>query len=151
MPDKTNKMTDAPSEDSDQHGHLPSLIRLFAVRMKKHWTLNYLLSAQWRLWSDWVDAQADLSLRWAHISFCWFCRPAAQMAVTSGSNFQDSVMILSIQTDRSGQFIEVMSKEESERTLEISNWLWQKTGTNFGSLELLLVQQSGAELKSVKK
>ena len=30
-------------------------------------------------WSDWADAQADLSLRWAHISFCWFCHEAAQM------------------------------------------------------------------------
>ena len=29
--DKTNKMTFAPSEDSDQPGHLPSLIRVFAV------------------------------------------------------------------------------------------------------------------------
>ena len=31
--DKTNKMACAPSEDSDQLGHLPSLIRVFAVRM----------------------------------------------------------------------------------------------------------------------
>ena len=30
--DKTNKMTCAPSEDSDQPGHPPSLIRVFAVR-----------------------------------------------------------------------------------------------------------------------
>ena len=34
--------------------------------MKKAWTLSYPLSAQRRLWSDWADAQADLSLRWAH-------------------------------------------------------------------------------------
>ena len=31
--DKTNKMACAPSEDSDQPGHPPSLIRLFAVRL----------------------------------------------------------------------------------------------------------------------
>ena len=31
--DKTNKMTSAPSEDSDQPGHPPSLIRVFAVRL----------------------------------------------------------------------------------------------------------------------
>ena len=31
---KTNKMTCAPSEDSDQPGHQPSLIRVFAVRSK---------------------------------------------------------------------------------------------------------------------
>ena len=58
----------APSEDSDQPGHPPSLsqIRVFAVRLKKAWVLSYPLSAQRRLWSDWADAQADLSLRWAH-------------------------------------------------------------------------------------
>ena len=30
-------------------------------------------------WSDWADAQADLSLRWAHRSFFRFCREAAQI------------------------------------------------------------------------
>ena len=29
--DKTNKMACAPSEDSDQPGHLPNLIRVFAM------------------------------------------------------------------------------------------------------------------------
>ena len=27
----------------------------------------------------WADVQADLSLRWALMSFCWFCRAAAQI------------------------------------------------------------------------
>ena len=62
----------APSEDSDQPGHPPCLIRVFAVRMKKAWVLSYPLSAQRRLWSDWADAQADLSLRWAHTYFVDF-------------------------------------------------------------------------------
>ena len=35
----------------------PSLIRIFAVRMKKAWVLSYPLSARQRLWSDWADAQ----------------------------------------------------------------------------------------------
>ena len=70
--DKANKMAYTPSEDSDQLGHPPSLIRVFAVRMKKAWVPSYPLSAQWRLWSDWVDAQADLSLRWAHSHFVGF-------------------------------------------------------------------------------
>ena len=39
--DKTSNMTCAPSEDSDQPGHPPSLIRVFAVRMKKAWVLTY--------------------------------------------------------------------------------------------------------------
>ena len=71
--DKTNKVASAPNEDSDQPGHPPSLIRVFAVRMKKHCGLSYLLSALQRLWSAWAaDAQADLSLRWAHKPFCFF-------------------------------------------------------------------------------
>ena len=43
--DKTNKMGCAPSEDSDQPGHPPSLIRVFAVRLKKAWVLSYPISA----------------------------------------------------------------------------------------------------------
>ena len=53
-------------------GHPPSLIWVFAVRMMKAWTLSYQLSAQQRLWSDWANAQADLSLRWAHSHFVDF-------------------------------------------------------------------------------
>ena len=40
--------------------------------MKKAWVLSYPLSAQQRLWSDWANAQADLSLRWAHTHFVGF-------------------------------------------------------------------------------
>ena len=58
------------SAQSDQS--LLRLIRVFAVRMKKAWVLSYPLSAQRRLWSDWADAQADLSLRWAHSHFVGF-------------------------------------------------------------------------------
>ena len=54
--DKTNKMACMPSKDSDQLGHPPSLIRVFAVRMKKAEVLSYPLGAQRRLWSDWADA-----------------------------------------------------------------------------------------------
>ena len=56
-------MACAPSEDSDQPGHPPSLIRVFAVCMKKAWVLTYPFSA---------DAQADLSLCWAHTHFVGF-------------------------------------------------------------------------------
>ena len=50
----------------------PSLIRVFAVRMKKAWDLSYPLSTQRRLWLDRADDQADLSLRWAHSHFVSF-------------------------------------------------------------------------------
>ena len=70
--DKTDNVVCVPSEDSDQPGHPPSLIRVFAVRMKKAWVLSYPLSAQRRLWSNWADAQADLSFRWVHTHFVGF-------------------------------------------------------------------------------
>ena len=73
--DKTNKMACAPSEGSDQPGLTPSLPRVFAVRMKKAWVLSYPM----RLGSDWADAQAGLSLCWAHMPFCWFCHAAAHL------------------------------------------------------------------------
>ena len=53
--DRTNKMTCAPSEASDQPEHLPSLIRVFAVCMKKPWALASHL-AHSKDWSDRVDA-----------------------------------------------------------------------------------------------
>ena len=65
--DKTNKMIYAPSEDSDQPGHPPSLIRVFAVHSVGSWGPNLSSCGQWRLWSDWTDAQADLSLLGAQI------------------------------------------------------------------------------------
>ena len=46
---QNNKMACAPSKGSDQPGHPPSLIRVFAVRMKKAWVLSYPLSTQRRL------------------------------------------------------------------------------------------------------
>ena len=53
-------------------GHPLSLIRVFAVRIKKPWILSYPLSAHRRLWSDWAYAQADLSLCWVHSHYVGF-------------------------------------------------------------------------------
>ena len=39
----TQQIECAPSEDSDQPGHPPSLIRVFGVRMKNAWVLCYPL------------------------------------------------------------------------------------------------------------
>ena len=72
--DKSYKMTCAPSEDSDHPGHPTSLMRVFAVRMKKAWVLSYPLSAQRRLLSESADSEADLSLRWAHMPFFGFVK-----------------------------------------------------------------------------
>ena len=77
---KTNKITCAPREDSDQPGQAPSLIGVFTVRMKKDWVFSYLLTL-----SNWADAQADLRLRWAHKSSCWFCHTQAKIFPSSVS------------------------------------------------------------------
>ena len=35
------------------------------------------LHADSKDWLDWANAQADLSLCWAYMPFCWFCHEAA--------------------------------------------------------------------------
>ena len=51
----------APNEDTDQP--------VWSEASLSTWG-NWAHSEDW---SDWANAQADLSLRWAHMSFCWFC------------------------------------------------------------------------------
>ena len=68
----TNKMTCAPSEDSDQPRHPPSLIIVFAVRFIGSQGPSPSSGEQRRLWSDWEDAQADLSPRWRTGHFVGF-------------------------------------------------------------------------------
>ena len=77
--DKTYKMACVPSKDSDQPGHPPSLIRIFAVRMKKAWILSYPQNAQRRLWSD-----------WAHMPFCWFYRALTYIQTVKSPGSQRS-------------------------------------------------------------
>ena len=60
-------MACALSEDSDQPRHPPSLIRVFAGGSKDSQGLKASSCGHRRLWSDWADSQADLSLRWAHV------------------------------------------------------------------------------------
>ena len=55
-------------EDSNQLVHSRSLIRDIVVRMKKFCILGYPKCVQWRFWSDYANAQADLNLRLAHMS-----------------------------------------------------------------------------------
>ena len=77
---KTNKMAVRPAKTQISLGIRP-VWSVFAVRMKKAWALSYPLSAQRWLWSDWVDAQADLSLRWAHTHFVFFFHVVAHFKV----------------------------------------------------------------------
>ena len=68
---KPTKMDVCPATTQVSLGMRP-VSSVFAVHMKKAYVLSYPLSAQWRLSSDWADAQADLSLRWAHSHFVGF-------------------------------------------------------------------------------
>ena len=43
---------------------------------------------QQRLGSAWAGAQADLSLRWAHMLFCWFCHEAPQIVSVQYQNIR---------------------------------------------------------------
>ena len=95
--DKTKKINCAPSEDSDQPGLPPSLIRVFIVCSVDSQESIVSSCRQWRLWSVWADTQADLSLRWAHRSFCWVCHAAAHMffalkAEWQVSHFKDTLI-----------------------------------------------------------
>ena len=101
--DKTSKMVYASSGASDQPGHLPSLIRVFVVRMKKPWVLSYPLRAQQRLWSDWADAQADLSLCWA---ICHFVGFVMRRLICDIQEFTLSMTVL--KSNESGNLQQVM-------------------------------------------
>ena len=72
-------MTSAPGKDLDQPGRPPSLIRFFAMCFMGSKGPEASSCKQRQLSSAWADAKADLSIRWAHRTFCWFCPAAAQM------------------------------------------------------------------------
>ena len=55
--------------------------KLPKVRIEPPQNQQNNLCAQRRLRSAWADAQADLSLRWAHMAFCWFCHEVAQLGL----------------------------------------------------------------------
>ena len=109
-------MACAPSKDSDQTGHSLSAWRKLGS-LAAHWT-------QWRLWSDLADAQADLSLRWAHIPFCWFCHEAAHMAYiqrrNSSGRYVLSIVNGFLWTWWQNPFdsVEIAGQMEGDRTVE---------------------------------
>ena len=64
---KTNKMARALGEDSDKPGYPPGLIRVFALRSVGSYFMRR------------AKTLIRLSLRWAHMPFCWFCHLAAHI------------------------------------------------------------------------
>ena len=77
--DKTYNKTCVTSKDSDLPVHPPSVTKVLVYP-----SLNCLEAVegtydQRRLRSACAYAQADRSLRWAHMSFCLFCHERTQM------------------------------------------------------------------------
>ena len=75
---KPNKMTVCPAKTQISLGIHPVWSGSFLCA---HWVAKdpSFLHVDSEDWSDWAVAQADLSLRWAHMPFCWFCHEAAQI------------------------------------------------------------------------
>ena len=78
---KTNTSHQNVREDSGYISRLTTKPTKWPLRpaktggcMKKHWILSYT-----------ADAQADLSLRWAHRSACWFYHDAAHIGNCFGN------------------------------------------------------------------
>ena len=69
--DETNKMSVCPAKTQISLGICP-VWSVFAVPLMGSYGPKLSSCGQRRLWSDWVDAQADLSLRWAHSHFVGF-------------------------------------------------------------------------------
>ena len=88
-------MACVPSKETDQPGHLPSLIRVFAVRMKKSGVLSYPLSAQQRLWSDW--AKTDQTGRMPRLIWVFAGRTVILLVLSWGGsdccNYPKSLLI----------------------------------------------------------
>ena len=69
--DKTNKLRVCPAKT-----------RISLISPLSAWRKLGSLATHWAHsedWSDMADAQADLSLHWAHNSFCLFCHVAAHI------------------------------------------------------------------------
>ena len=69
--DKTNKMSVRPANTQISLGIRP----VWSESSLSAWRKLGFLATQWAHsedWSDWADAQADLSLRWAHNHFVGF-------------------------------------------------------------------------------
>ena len=70
--DKTNNVAVRPAKTQISLGICPVWSASSLSAWRKLGSLATHWAQQRRLWSDWADAQADLSLRWAHTHFVGF-------------------------------------------------------------------------------
>ena len=89
----------APSEDSDQPGHPPSLIRVFAVRSRTQAFFMRATKTLIRLGGcpGWSESSLGAN------SFCWFCYVAAHIKVASQISAVVSVLVITSLSSCSGR------------------------------------------------
>ena len=125
----------ADNEDSDQTARMRRLIWVFvgrtfqiSLRISTDQNLHcahfdsqdckFSSCGQWRLWSDCADAQADLSLRWAHISdqpahFHWSESSLCAFWTAKDANFLHA------------------DNEDSDQTARMRRLIWVFVGRTF--------------------
>ena len=74
-----------PANTQIRLGIRPVWLESLLSAWRKLGSLDTHRCKQQRLWSDWADAQADLSYCWVQ-SFCWFCHEVAQIALKQASD-----------------------------------------------------------------
>ena len=78
-----------------------------------------------------MDAQADRSLRWAHMPFCWIFHVAAQYAYSEGSNHtEQQPCLISLDSLSASDCVDVQANMSSlGGHADLSVLLW--TGSNY--------------------
>ena len=87
---ETLKQPSEPPHDKPTKWHVRPVKTQISLGIRPVWSESSLsawrklgsLATHWKHsedWSDWADAQADLSLRWAYMTFCWFCHDGAPL------------------------------------------------------------------------
>ena len=119
-----------PSEDLDQPGRPPSLLRVFAVRMKKAWVLSYPLS-ECPGWSE-----SSLGAQ----SFCWFCHEQYHFsfsrdlmgAAHTGSGKTLAFLIPTVELLYNLKFMPRNGKDALKTLFLVSNvtWIWATSWEN---------------------
>ena len=84
--EKTYNKTCMTSKELDQPANPPSMARVFVHSSFDSVEAVEGTCDQRRLRSDCADAQADLSLRWSHKSYCRFYRALAHIAKEVGNS-----------------------------------------------------------------
>ena len=107
----------APSEDSDQSGHLPSMIRVLTVHSMGSYRPKLSSCGQRRLWSDWVNAQLIWVFAGRTCHFVGFVMRQLICIMTFASKPSRNLNIFLV------EFF-VRKKERKKKTLDYHLYIW---------------------------